>query len=364
MHADHGFHGSYRPGEVRFLLEPSAVPTLAVPDKERLIQSGARHYSEMLSPERPPSAAYLAAFETAFARNRARLAGDLVGLAEALRDQVGDGVTVVSLARAGTPIGVLLFHLLRRLGVADVAHCSVSIVRDKGLDPVALAWILERRDPRGVRFVDGWTGKGVIADELRRSLAELAGRGLALPRPELWVVADLAGVADVCASRDDYLLPSAILGGTVSGLVSRSVWRGGLAEQGRFHLCLPLEHLREHDLSARFVDEVLAAAPPAAPFRALGPDSGEPARLAMRRALDGLAARHGVRDLNLLKPGIGEATRALLRRLSGRLLLAEGEDPDTDHLRLLAAERGIEVEPLGDAPFRAAALIRDLRETT
>jgi hypothetical protein len=39
----------------------------------------------------------------------------------------------------------------------------------------------------------------------------------------LYVLVDLAGVAAVAASAEDYLIPSSILNATLSGLISRSV---------------------------------------------------------------------------------------------------------------------------------------------
>ena len=54
------FSGSYRQEDVEFLLTPMALePILDLAEKERMIQSGQRHYSEMLSPESLPSPAYL-----------------------------------------------------------------------------------------------------------------------------------------------------------------------------------------------------------------------------------------------------------------------------------------------------------------
>ena len=45
------FHGSYLPQQVQFLLKPISVETVVdTAHKEALIQSGRRHYSEMLSP--------------------------------------------------------------------------------------------------------------------------------------------------------------------------------------------------------------------------------------------------------------------------------------------------------------------------
>ena len=60
------FSGSYAAGDVEFLLRQLPEPPfVSVADKEALIQSGRKHYSEMLSPERLPSARYLQVFEDA-----------------------------------------------------------------------------------------------------------------------------------------------------------------------------------------------------------------------------------------------------------------------------------------------------------
>nr|WP_242445622.1 cysteine protease StiP domain-containing protein [Chromatium okenii] len=52
------FSGSYRAEEVRILLTPLALEMVDVIEKERLIQSGQRHYSTLLSRENLPSPRY------------------------------------------------------------------------------------------------------------------------------------------------------------------------------------------------------------------------------------------------------------------------------------------------------------------
>ena len=103
-------------------------------------------------------------------------------------------------------------------------HYSLSILRDKGLDSAALAYVLAQgAAPESIVFVDGWTGKGVIARELASSVnAFNAQRGTAIDAG-LYALVDLAGVSLGAASTADYLLPSSILNATVSGLVSRSL---------------------------------------------------------------------------------------------------------------------------------------------
>ena len=78
------FHGSYAPGDVRFLLKQVALAPTDVATKERLIQSGQAHYSTMLSAEHPPEAAYLELFHEALQRNGDRLARDVAALARTL----------------------------------------------------------------------------------------------------------------------------------------------------------------------------------------------------------------------------------------------------------------------------------------
>ena len=185
------FSGSYDPADVTFLLKPVRLAPTDVAEKERLIQSGRRHYSEMISAENLPSAAYLAVFHRALERVKARFARDVLTLAARLAERPG-GVTLVSLARAGTPVGVLLS---RALGGAP--HYSVSIIRDRGIDEAAVRFILERHPAASVVFVDGWTGKGVIARELAAAVATFNARTGAGLDPGLWAVADLCGAAAV-----------------------------------------------------------------------------------------------------------------------------------------------------------------------
>lgn len=355
-----GFSGSYEAGDVTFLLEPvtvEAAASLAVEParKERLIQSGRRHYSEMITPELAPLPAYRAIYDAALDRHASRMAREAATLVRGLDRAVAGPITLLSLVRAGVPLGVLLARGLRALG-RDVRHYGVSIVRDRGLDMAAMAFVLARRPAEGVVFVDGWTGKGAIADELARATS---GTAVA---PRMVVLADPAGRAWLQAGFEDWLIPSGLLGGTVSGLVSRTILNPRVMRPGGFHATVRLDHLAAHDVSRAFVDRVgaamLASLPCAAP-----PDHGsavaERARSAAGAAIDGVASRFGVADRNRIKPGLAEATRAVLRRTPERILVAGGSDADLAGLRHLAERGGIAVEECGGrlGPYRAITLI-------
>lgn len=348
------FSGSYVPEDVTFLLTPIQMALTEIAEKERQIQAG-RHYSEMLSPERAPSPEYMRLFDDALARNGPRLAQEIAALASALAGRAGARAEVVlaSLARAGTPVGVLLRRALMRLGVR-APHYSISVIRDRGVDLAALRHIAERHDGRDVVFVDGWTGKGVIARELRASRAETV---LGRP-PFLAVVADPAGAADLAATGEDYVIPSGLLNGVASGLVSRSVYNAGLAAADAFHGCVLLADLAPRDVSRALVNQLDALAPstPVAPARWTTEQRAVAAQMS-RQSLALVTETAGVSDTNHIKPGIAEATRALLRRAPNRLFVQNRGDSDVAHLLHLAAERGIPVEPLTGGAYKAVAVI-------
>lgn len=351
------FSGSYAPDDCIFLMKPVHLAPVDVATKERLIQSGERHYSEMLSAESPPGEEYLRLYREALARNGARLAQDIVDLAGALAERAAGRpeIVIASLARAGTPIGVLLKRALLRMGIT-AHHYSLSIIRDRGIDLAALNYIAERHDPADVLFVDGWTGKGTITRELQ---ASLAGHPLGFA-PFLAVIADPAGCADLAPSDEDYLIPSGLLNAIVSGLVSRSVLNDDLVGPGDFHACVYYAHLAPQDLSNAFVDEIERLMAKLSPRPIQARDKAVRAA-ACDMMVDGLMANLDLKDRNRIKPGIAEATRAVLRRVPDRLFIRDVADPDTAHLVLLARERGIAIHDLpGAHGYRAVAVIRSL----
>jgi hypothetical protein len=356
------FSGSYRAGDVSFLLKPLPLQGFVdVADKEYLIQSGQRHYSEMLSPESLPSERYLQVFRAACAANTGRMAADCLALAALIAARRSGPVTLVSLARAGTPVGVVLNRLLPAVFGRASHHYSLSIIRDRGIDQVALDHILAHgHAPESIVFIDGWTGKGVISRELAGTVADFnASRGTAIDGG-LYVLSDLAGSAACAASCDDYLIPSSILNATVSGLISRSILNEAIGP-GDFHGCVYYQQFEAHDQSQAFADGVTAQA--LAQHRAAGVPAAAPSdrqrAAAVSRAYMADALRqHGISDANMVKPGIGEATRVLLRRTPRLLIVRDAAAPEVAHLVLLAQEKNIPVTVDAALPYHAVSLIR------
>ena len=356
------FSGSYEPGDVTFLLKVVDIATTDVAEKERLIQAGT-HYSEMLSDEKSPTADYLRLFHRALELNAPTMAQHIADLAVTMAARPGREVVVVSLARAGTPVGVLIKRALHVLGRKSKHYC-VSIIRDRGIDWQALDYICANHADTDIVFVDGWTGKGVITAELYHSVtAYNQSRGKRID-PSLWVLADLAGSATVAATADDYLIPNAVLNATVSGLVSRTVLSSLYVQPGDFHACAFYGEKRDEDLSRFYVDELTPHV-----FTALAFAKQTHWTAGKRRSLSqvsgafvaAMMARYDA-ERNHVKPGIGESTRALLRRVPDRLLVADPTAADVQHLLRLSDEKGVHIERIPDMPYRAAVIIKSVGE--
>jgi hypothetical protein len=356
------FSGSYRSGEVSFLLKPlPQTDFVDILDKEKLIQSGQRHYSEMLSPESLPSPRYLAVFREACHANGGRMALDCLRLAALVQASRPGRIALVSLARAGTPVGVVVTRLLAEVFGRSATHYSVSIIRDRGIDRVALGHILAAgHAPESIVFVDGWTGKGVIARELAATIdAYNAEHGTRIDGG-LYVLSDLAGTAASAASCDDYLIPSSILNATVSGLVSRSILNEAIGP-GDFHGCVYYGQFEPHDQSQAFADELVRQALALATDpanRVCAPVDSARAGEVSRQFIAAALAQYGIDDVNMVKPGIGEATRVLLRRSPRLLILRDAAAPQVAHLKLLAEEKNVPVKIDPALPYYAVSLIR------
>lgn len=350
--------GSYAADDVQFLLRAVELDPTDVEEKERLIQSKQKHYSEMISLESAPSDVHRALYERALKQNGARMAVDVQSLALALSEEcTGPSIVLVSFVRAGLPLGVLLRRALLDMG-RDAQHYGISIIRDRGIDKVALEAIIQMHGAENIVFVDGWTGKGAISGEIQRSL----DGDTRFPKdPRLVVLADPCGRAWLSASAEDWVIPSGILGATVSGLVSRSIW----PSDNGLHGCVVYDHLREYDVTRDFIEQIeverkaLGTVPQASPWT-------DTQRLELQGAathvVNSLATRFGITNLNRVKPGIAEATRAVLRRVPDHVLVRSRSDSDVQLLMHLTEGAGVTVEEVGAAlgPYRAVTIIRSV----
>lgn len=327
---------TYKKEDVELLLKDitGLVKPQSTQEREQLIQQG-RHYCEMLPIEYSPSEAYMEAYETAL-KVFADSTSEAVGvLADKIMEEKGRSVVLVSLARAGTPVGILLKRYLRWKYGITVPHYSISIIRGRGIDQNAMRYLLCRYRPEDMLFVDGWIGKGAILSELRKAVADFPGVS-----PELAVLADPANVTKLCGTHEDILIPSSCLNCTVSGLVSRTFLRDDIIGETDFHGAVYYGELEAQDLSYAFISEIQSRFQKEYSQKDTG-DSGQGLDEVLR-----IGREFKIEDVNLIKPGIGETTRVLLRRVPWKVLVHEKYmgDKALEHILRLAKEKNVPVQ--------------------
>ncbi len=340
---------SLKSEDCRLLLKNITGKIKPLDAKERgaLIKSGV-HYCELLPAEYEPSDEYIAQYEQGLERWSKITARAVAAVAERIYSEKGEKAVIVSLARAGTPIGALIVRYIRKKYGINFAHYSVSIIRGRGIDRNALRYILARHSPEKIQFVDGWTGKGAINKQLKEALFDFCGIS-----DELAVLADPAGVCSICGTHEDIFIPCSCLNSVVSGLFSRTVLREDLIGEYDFHGAAFFEELKNTDRTYEFIDRIeremnyteKAALPKnIKPFQGLDETKK-------------IAEEFGVTDLNLVKPGIGETTRVLLRRIPKIVLINEKNSVYTAHIEQLAREKNVPVTEYPLKCYRAVGII-------
>lgn len=345
---------SYRKDDVELLLKDitGLVEPQPTEERERLIQSG-RHYSEMLPVEYVPTEEYMRAYRAALGQYSEATARAVGSLSDKIIKNRGEDVVLVSLARAGIPIGILVKRYIKFKFKIDVPHYSLSIIRGRGIDDNAMKFLLERYLPKQLLFVDGWIGKGAILNELKKDIACYEGVS-----PEIAVIADPANVTELCGTHEDILIPSACLNCTVSGLISRTFLRDDIIGKDDFHGAVYYENLKGSDLSYEFISRI---------EENFQEDPGEETDFAPGFGIDEvreIAKRFLVDDINLIKPGIGEATRVLLRRVPWKVLV-DGRyetDPQLGHLIRLAEEKSVPIERYPLRHYKCCGIIKKLAD--
>lgn len=354
--------GTYSPNEVGWLLTDLSDLALeaATTDREREIQSGRAHYAESLPIEYQPDSTYLKLFESVLRETSGRLAVAVGQVTELVIKERGTDIVLVSLARAGTPIGILMRRWAASRHGLDLPHYTLSIIRGRGIDENALRYLTTHHDPTRVVFVDGWTGKGAIAKELSDAIAEYNERTGAAFSSDLAVLADPGHCVRTFGTRDDFLIASACLNSTVSGLVSRTVLNPRYISLNEFHGAKFYRDLRSVDMSGLFLDTVSAQYSAVASQVQHSRDlDREPTWMGLD-TVRRIQRQYGITTSNFVKPGIGETTRVLLRRLPWRIVVRDPDAPEHRHIRMLAQARGVPVVVDPDLAYACVGLIKEI----
>ncbi len=346
---------SFKDGDVILLLKDitGLVEPLPTKEREKRIQSGI-HYSEMLPLEYKPSDEYIRIYENTLDVFGQSVADAIASVSEKIVIEKGKDVVIVSLARAGTPIGILISRYIRKKYGFTCPHYSISIIRDRGIDCNAIKFILEKHNAENIQFVDGWTGKGVIYNELRKEIKSFEGVS-----DKLAVVADPARITTLCGTHKDILIPSSCLNSTVCGLISRTFLRAGIIGYNDFHGAVYYQELLPEDRTYEFIDcieEKFCYDKQVFADDELTDKPNDDVKL--------LSSRYGIKNINYIKPGIGETTRVLLRRVPWGVVIDERykNSEELKHVIRLALEKGINIDYTRLNSYKCCGLIKQLSD--
>jgi len=346
---------SYQKEDVILLLKDISgmIEPMENRDRERMIQSGV-HYSEMLPKEHLPSKAYKQTFLKALERYAAPTAKAIELLSDSILAEKRHGTVLVSLARAGTPVGVLLKRYIRKRYGIEIPHYTISIIRGRGIDRNAMDYILRRHSQETIQFVDGWTGKGAIRQQLKEAMTDYPGVD-----DTIAVLSDPAYVSGKCGTHRDFLIPSSCLNATVSGLISRTFFRKDIIGEADFHGAAYYQEFEQEDLTEVFLTAVENCFGCDYHFDDCPVSNQKP-----QEEIQAIAKAYDISDINLIKPGLGEATRVLLRRIPWKILVHSLYDEEyLGHIYQLAHEKQIELEVYPFRYYKACGLIRRLADT-
>ena len=154
--------------------------------------------------------------------------------------------------------------------------------------------------------------------------------------------------------RSSHPYPSSCLNSTVSGLMSRTFLRNDIIGPEDFHGAVYYEELEKEDKSYEFIQAI----------EQWFPEHGK--KTEERKKGTGLSevleigAHFQISDINLIKPGIGETTRVLLRRVPWKILISEkwkGHQSLT-HIYRLAGEKQVEIQLYPLKHYKACGIIK------
>lgn len=345
---------TFRPGDCQFLLKDltGVISFTDFEHKELAIAQG-HNYSEMIAREQAPSPQVEALFKQLTQLNATLMAQWVSTAAAQIWRRGGAQAVIVSLARAGSPVGALIKRYLLQATGCALPHYSISIIRDRGIDTCALDYITTHHPQGVISFVDGWTGKGSITRELHKAVAAYnAAHGTRIDST-LAVLADPARLSPIASTKKDVCVPNACLNSTVSGLVSRTILNRDYSALQDFHGAVRYIDLLPHDLTNWFLDTIAQQFDKVKPTL---PASAEPSHV--KQIIAQLAVDFPVADINKVKLGICEASRSLIRRKPYVLLVKDPRNPQLAFNLHMAHERGVEVLPYDTGDYQCIALIK------
>lgn len=327
------------------------VTPLSAAEREPLIQSGI-HYCQMLPKEYSPTDDYNRLFYAYLDEGSFITAQAVANIAKKIVEKYGRDITLVSLARAGIPAGILIKRYIKYKYNIECSHYAVSIIRDMGIDKNAINFILKHHSAKSIVFVDGWTGKGAIKNELTKELAYYPDIS-----DELAVLADPANISNLAGTYEDILIPSSSFNCTISGLISRTFYKDDIILENDFHGAAYYKEFINEDKTYEFIDKVVSFFP-----KVQEQNISRPSTYGIDEVKK-LSKLFNISNINFIKPGIGETTRVLLRRIPWLIIVNENQKgADIEHILQLAAEKNVQIKYYPLKNYKTCGIIKNIAD--
>jgi hypothetical protein len=209
-------------------------------------------------------------------------------------------------------------------------------------------YIIQKHGVDGIQFIDGWTGKGTVAKEVRESAKNFAGVD-----DSLAVLSDCINQAKYAGTREDVYIPHSPLNASVTGLVSITVKNENYSGDNDFHAAVYLENLEGDDQSEEFVTRVSNR------FTKQSSNEVVTDLQIDDTEIDKIACILN-KDKKELNPGINEAARAVLRRELEKLVVSDKDDYELRALIKLAEYKNVPVVEMKELRgYKAVSVAKD-----
>lgn len=354
--------GSYSPNDVTFLLKDlsNIYVKETVEDCEETTD-----YAKVLHIEYEPSDEYMALFYETLNELAEKIALAVGTVSEMILCQHGKQLVLASLRSGGTSTGVLIKRYLKMIHHDDIPHYSLgTFTNGIGIDRNALIYMAQHHPRSHIQFVDGWTGKGAACKSVSKDILEFNGRYNIHLSDDIAVLADTGHCTETFGTREDFLIPSALLLSNVSGLVSRVVIPDEHIGPEDFYGAKYYKTWAARDVSNLYVDTISSK------FFDIASDAKRQADIYRENPELRAATWKGISDIKeiqerfhipniaLIKPGVSETARVLLKRTPWKVLVKDTNNPFLKNILKLANERNAQIEIYPNLTYACCGLIK------
>lgn len=274
-------------------------------------------------------------------------------LAEGILADVEGSPVIVSLARGGMMYGALCKYYLEHFCDIRVPHYTISLIRDVGLDLVALTDIIRRHGSERIRFVDGWTGSGLIASQLKEYVSEYNMKnGTALSK-ELSAVCDVPCVCRIRGTSRDILLPDSCLNATVCGLISSIYLTNDIFDVEEYHSATIWNELSEEDHTQWYYNQIISS------MEKQSKNDKQIFGTKKIYVMYKVIYEFQIKNKKNVRLGIGEGLRAMFRSDIDKILVSDINNSELEFIISLARKQGVAIQEYDTEDYSCITLIRE-----